>query len=96
MKVINLAKIFKTIIKSKSKIIIKKNDSRFQNKKFKVFESIYLNINSQKAFKKLGWKPKLSISKAAFLTIEWYNAFLKKKNLFHITKKQIQDYLSIN
>ena len=79
MKVINLAKLFRTIIKSNSKIIIKKIDSRFHNKKFRVFESKYLNINSQKAFKKLGWKPKLSISKSVFLTIEWYSAFLKKK-----------------
>ena len=40
-------------MKSKSKIKIKRVDKRFQNKKFKVFESKYLNINSLKAFKKL-------------------------------------------
>ena len=32
--------------------IIKKIDKRFQNRKFKIFESKYLEINSKKAFKK--------------------------------------------
>ena len=61
MKVINLAKLIHKKINSKSKIIIKRKDKRFQNKKFKVFESKFLNINSRKALKKLNWKPKQSI-----------------------------------
>ena len=96
MKVISLANIFKSIVKSSSRIIIKEKDNRFQNKKFKVFESKHLNINSSKAFRKLKWKPKLSIKKAALLTCEWYSAFLQKRNLLEITKKQIKDYITNN
>ena len=75
----NLAKIIKRKLISSSKIIIKKIDKRFQNKKFNVFESKYLEINSKKAFKKLKWKPKLSIDKAISLTVDWYSLIKKKK-----------------
>jgi len=75
------------------KILVKKNDKRFQNKKFKVFESKYLEIDSKKAFKKLKWKPKLTIKEAIILTVEWYTSFKKRKNLLNLTKKQIENYL---
>lgn len=93
MKVIDLAKIVKLKLKSKSKIIIRRKDKRFQNKKFNVFESKDLNINSSKAFKYLKWKPKLSISRAVSLTVEWYQAFRNKSNLIKLTNKQIKEYL---
>ncbi len=93
MKVIKLAKIIKKQLNSKSKIIIKKIDKRFQNRKFKIFESKYLEINSKKAFKKLKWKPKLSIDKAIALTVDWYSSFKKKQNLFKLTNQQIYWYL---
>ena len=79
MKVLNLAKLIKQTINSKSKIIIKKKDKRFSNKKYKVFESKYLNIDSRKAFKKLSWRPRLSIKNSVKLTVEWHKGFLKKK-----------------
>ena len=59
-----------------------------------VFESKYLNIDSSKASKILKWKPKLSIKNAVDLTVEWYDAFLTKKNLLALTSRQIRDYLS--
>ncbi len=96
MKVINLAKLIKQTINSKSKIIIKRKDKRFLNKKFKVFESKYLNIDSRKAFKKLRWKPRLSIKNSVKLTVEWHKGFLLKKNLLELTSKQIKRYISKN
>ena len=78
MKVKNLAKIIKKKLNSSAKIIIKKKDQRFQNKRFKVFESKYLEIDSKKAFTKLKWKPKLSIDKAVLLTVQWYKSFKSK------------------
>ena len=94
MKVIKLAKIIKKKLNSKSKIIIKKIDKRFQNRKFKIFESKYLEINSKKAFKNLKWKPKLSIDKAIALTVDWYSSFKKKQNLLRLTYQQINWYLN--
>ncbi len=96
MKVFNLATLIKQTINSKSKIIIKKKDKRFLNKKFKVFESKYLNIDSRKAFKKLKWKPRLSIKNSVKLTVEWHKGFLQKKNLLELTSKQIKRYITKN
>ena len=96
MKVLNLVKLFKENINASSNIIIKKKDNRFQNKKFKVFESKYLNINSKKAFNKIKWKPKLTIKQSIRLTVEWYNCFKFKKNLLKLTTQQIKNYLNNN
>ena len=93
MKVKYLVKIIKKKLNSSSRILIRKKDKKFQNKKFKIFESKYLEIDSKKAFKKLKWKPKLSIDQATSLTIQWYRGFKKKKNLFQLTKQQIKNYL---
>ncbi len=95
MKVLNLVKIFKKKMKSKSKILIKKKDKRFHNNKFYVFESQDLNINSVKIQKKLNWKPKLSIDQSIDLSIQWYNAFRTKKNLYKLTNEQIEHYLNL-
>ena len=94
MRVINLAKLIHEKIESDSKIIIKKKDKRFQNKKFKVFESKFLNINSNKALKRLKWKPKQSINESIDLTVNWYRAFKNKENLLKITENQIKNYLN--
>ena len=93
MKVIDLAKLIKSTMKSKSKIKIRRIDKKFQNKKFKVFESKYLNINSFKAFKKLKWKSKLPISKSVKLTTDWYIGFKNKENLLNLTIHQIKSYI---
>lgn len=94
MKVLNLAKLIKKNLHSDSKIIIKKKDKKFFNKKFKVFESKYLYLDSSKALKKLKWKSNLSIDQSVKLTVDWYKSFKKKENIFNLTKKQINDYLS--
>ena len=95
MKVKDLAYLFKKKLNSESRVIINKKDKKFHNKKINIFESQHLNINSKKTYKKLLWKPKLSIDNAVELTIDWYIAFKTKKNLFNLTKKQIQNYLDL-
>lgn len=95
MKVLELAKIIKSHLNSKSKIIFKKKDKRFNNKKFKIFESKFLNINSKKAFKKLKWRPELTIKNAVHLTVDWYKSFREKNNLFDVTNRQVKEYLDL-
>ena len=95
MKVLDLAKIIKSNLNSKSKIVFKKKDKRFNNKKFKIFESKYLNINSKKAYKKLKWKPELTIKNAVNLTVDWYKHFRNKKDLFDLTNRQVKQYLNL-
>ena len=95
MKVLELAKIIKSHLNSKSKIIFKKKDKRFNNKKFRIFESKFLNINSKKAFKKLKWRPVLTIKDAVHLTVDWYKFFREKNNLFDVTNRQIKEYLDL-
>ena len=92
MKVINLVKIIKKKMNTRSKIIINKNFKKI-NDKVKIFESKYLNIDSSKVFKALNWSPMLSIEKSVDLTIEWHKKFIKKENLLKITKVQILEYL---
>jgi CDP-glucose 4,6-dehydratase len=95
MKVLDLAKIIKSNLNSKSKIVFKKKDNRFNNKKYKIFESKYLNINSKKAYKKLKWRPELTIKNAVNLTIDWYKHFRNKKDLFDLTNRQVKQYLNL-
>ena len=95
MKVLDLAKIIKSNLNSKSKIVFKKKDKRFNNKKFKIFESKYLNINSKKAYKKLKWRPELTIKNAVHLTVDWYKSFREKNNLFDVTNRQVKKYLNL-
>ncbi len=95
MKVINLAKIFLKKMNSKSNILIKKKDKRFNNKKLSIFESKYLNIDSNKIFRKLSWKPRLTINDSVDLTIQWYKSFRNKKDLYKLTNQQIKNYLSL-
>ena len=94
MRVIDLVKIIKKKLNSRSNIIIKKKEKKFYNKKFKIFESKDLNINSSKAFNKLKWKPRLSIDSAVKLTVDWYKSFKNKENLLVASKKQIKNYLN--
>ena len=94
MRVIDLVKIIKKKLNSRANIIIKKKKKKFYNKKFKIFESKDLNINSSKAFNKLKWKPRLSIDSAVKLTVDWYKSFKNKENLLVASKKQIKNYLN--
>ena len=91
LKVKHLVRIFKSKMNSKSKIIIRKKFNKLKNKKIKIFESKHLNINSGKVKKILKWKPKLTISNAIDLTIEWYLTFRKKKIFFYFQKSRLSN-----
>jgi len=94
LKVLNLVLIVKKALNSKSKIYIDKSFKKYKNLKFKIFESKHLNINSLKAKKYLNWSPNLTINNSVDLTVEWYRAFKKRKNLLSVTKSQVKKYIS--
>ncbi len=58
-------------------------------------ETKYLNLDISKANKELNWFPKLSISETLDLTIDWYETWLKKENIYQITIDQIENYLGL-
>tara|TARA_Y100000816_G_C26106304_1_gene588105 strand:+ start:2915 stop:3979 length:1065 start_codon:yes stop_codon:yes gene_type:complete len=65
------------------------------SKKNKYYEQKNLQLNINKAKKKLFWKPKLSISESIKLTIEWYKeVIIYKKSPYLITKNQIKEFLN--
>ena len=72
---------------------LNKNQVKIVYKKNYIKESKYLALNSNKAKKVLGWKPKYNIKQMLYLTSEWYRSLGNYKNLIDITKKQIENYL---
>ncbi len=69
----------------KIKINIKKN------KKF--HESKLLSLNIDKAYKELGWKPRLNLDETIHFTIDWYKSFFSKDDLEDITNYQIEYFI---
>ena len=87
---INVKKITKKLIsnlKVKNKIIFKKTKDNF-------YEKAYLYLNNNKANKILKWKPILNCDQTISLTADWYQKYLKGKNLEKITIIQIKNYLN--
>lgn len=67
------------------------------NKRNKYYEQTNLQLNIDKAQKKLLWVPKLSIMKSVELTVKWYQNVIKKETSPEmITKKQILHYMNDN
>ena len=63
------------------------------NKKKRDYESNLLKLNSSKAKSLLKWKCNLSFKETIFFTTEWYkNFYLKKKNMYNFSIKQINLY----
>ena len=85
--VISFAKILKSEMKSKSKLIINKKKDNKEKKN--------LDLNSKKANKELGWKSFLTINDTLKLTAEWYLAHSQKQNMYNFTCKQIERFLKI-
>ena len=86
MKVIEVAKYGKNILKSKSKI-------KFTEQKF--YESEHLSLDSSKSRKYLNWKTFLSPKQALKNSFEWYLSYYKTRNrnkLIELTFSQIKDY----
>ena len=87
VKVKDFAKILRRKMKSRSKIVLnKKTDDR---------EKKYLDLNSKKSKKYLGWRSFLNIHKTLELTAKWYLANSKKKNMLEETTRQIEEYMKL-
>ena len=56
-------------------------------------EANFLKLDSSKARKIFGWKPKWAIEDAISRTVDWYKAYNNKDNIANITNKQINEYL---
>jgi CDP-glucose 4,6-dehydratase len=84
--VLNLAKKIKKIIKSNSRIIIKKEKN--------IIETDKLNIDSLKSKKNLKWKTILSVNESLDLTVAWYVAHYNKYDMSKFTQDQIKNFLN--
>ncbi len=63
-------------------------------KKNKYYEQKNLQLNINKAKKRLLWRPKLSIFESINLTVKWYKqTLIDKKNPYLVTKNQIKEFL---
>ena len=79
-------KFLDNLIKKKYKIEFKKSN---------LFESGYLDINSNKSRTKLKWEAKYSGFKMIENTIDWYKVFINEPSkIEQFSKKQILDYFS--
>jgi len=84
--VLEVVRFGKKFLKSKSKIVIKKN---------KHYESKYLSLNSKKSEKYLKWKTILNAKQALKLSYDWYRFYdqnISKNKIVEFTLKQISDY----
>jgi CDP-glucose 4,6-dehydratase len=63
------------------------------DKKNNFHEEKYLELNCSKAKKYLNWKPKLKIDDSLKMVVEWYRAFLSKKNMKSFTIRQIENFI---
>ena len=63
-----------------------------KNKKFPEHQNLQLNIN--KAKKKLKWKPAYNVTKTVYATVDWYYRVLKNKERpIDVTNDQIDQYM---
>ena len=58
-------------------------------------ESQVLKLDVTKAIENLGWNPKLDISDAIDLIIDWNDAFSEKKNMYEISTLQLKNYYNL-
>ena len=65
-----------------------------QKKNNDLYESRLLKLDSNKARKKINWKPKLSFDETVEMTTIWYKNFYENKqtSVFELSKKQINYY----
>ena len=82
----------KTVLKVTQRIIKEwKEKKRIyinENEKFK--ESKLLMLSSKKAKKELNWRPRLNFDDTIKLTVDWYKAYLSRKNVEKLTIQQIE------
>lgn len=59
-------------------------------------ETNLLSLDSSKAKSRLNWSPKLDVSEAVELTVEWYRAYKAGADMTETTRKQIEFYRDKN
>lgn len=60
----------------------------------KLHEAHLLRLDSSKARSELGWRPKLNLSEALAMTVEWHRAHIKGEDMRRITLDQIGRYVN--
>ncbi|MGC2763111.1 MAG: hypothetical protein WA206_17535, partial [Candidatus Binatus sp.] len=60
-------------------------------------EARMLSLDTAKARKRLGWRPRLSIREAVDLTVEWYRAApaVRGPRLYDLSVEQVRRYCRI-
>jgi len=58
-------------------------------------EANFLKLDCSKIKNKIGWKPRISISEAINLTVEWTKLYYANDNIIDFTEKQINEYFNI-
>lgn len=56
-------------------------------------EAHYLKLDCTKARARLGWRPRLALTRALELTAEWYRAQAARTDVVALTRRQILDYI---
>jgi len=86
IRVIKLIDLIKKIGSYKKfKIIVKKNPQ---------YESSILRLSSLNAKRKINYKPKLNLKNTIKLTIDWYDTYYKKKDVYNYSLKQLKNYFN--
>ena len=87
VKVIKLIDLIKIIGSYKKlKIIFKKNSK---------YESTILRLSSLNAKRIINYKPKLNLENTIKLTIDWYDTYYKKKDVYNYSLKQLKKYFNM-
>jgi len=81
----------KWILSKLEKLWPNKIKLKFENENEPHEEKI-LKLNCEKAKNKLGWEQKLNLESSLEWTLDWYKAFVNKKDLRKISEEQIENY----
>ena len=86
IKVIKLIDLIKKIGNYKKfQIVIKKNSK---------YESSILRLSSLNVKRKINFKPKLNLENTIKLTIDWYDTFYKRKDIYNYSLKQLKIFFN--
>ena len=69
-----------------------KDEINFEYETSEIFEEKLLILNSNKANKKLGWHPKMSLELTVKWIVEWYKKYKEGEDMKKITEEQIKKY----
>ena len=71
------------------------NTKILYNKRISFTESVKLNLDTNKIYKKIGWKSKLNFNQTCYFICDWYFKYFEDKNqILKFTQSQIKNYIS--